>query len=304
MSSVNSVFLLLGSVIAAGFVLRKSGAVGENDYKIYFKLITTLIIPCLILSNFRTVELTPEYLSIFAVSYLFGMFLSALVYLLLPGKTRSQKGMAVLNFAGINVGFIGIPLAEALFGPEATPIMVAVHGGNAVTLYAFCVIHAQLYTEQGADWRAAGRRLATSPVLLALAAALLMAATGIHLPDFCYTFTDTITKINTPLSMLALGMTLDFNLGADERRLVFKMLPLRYLAGGLAAFALCALNLYPPLTRYTLVLFFLLPGAINCIAYCSEYDFHPKAAALFNSLSNVITFVLVWAVFGFLLPPL
>ena len=139
---------------------------------------------------------------------------------------------------------------------------------------------------------------------LALAAALLMAATGIHLPDFCYTFTDTITKINTPLSMLALGMTLDFNLGADERRLVFKMLPLRYLAGGLAAFALCALNLYPPLTRYTLVLFFLLPGAINCIAYCSEYDFHPKAAALFNSLSNVITFVLVWAVFGFLLPPL
>ena len=28
------------------------------------------------------------------------------------------------------------------------------------------------------------------------------------------------------------------------------------------------------------------------------------AAALFNSLSNVITFVLVWAVFGFLLPPL
>ena len=72
----------------------------------------------------------------------------------------------------------------------------------------------------------------------------------------------------------------------------------------LTAFALCALNLYPPLTRYTLVLFFLLPGAINCIAYCSEYDFHPKAAALFNSLSNVITFVLVWAVFGFLLPPL
>lgn len=134
MSSVNSVFLLLGSVIAAGFVLRKSGAVGENDYKIYFKLITTLIIPCLILSNFRTVELTPEYLSIFAVSCLFGMFLSALVYVLLPGKTRSQKGMAVLNFAGINVGFIGIPLAEALFGPEATPIMVAVHGGNAVTL--------------------------------------------------------------------------------------------------------------------------------------------------------------------------
>ena len=104
--------------------------------------------------------------------------------------------------------------------------------------------------------------------------------------------------------MLALGMTLDFNLGADERRLVFKMLPLRYLAGGLAAFALCSLNLYPPLTRYTLVLFFLLPGAINCIAYCSEYDFHPKAAALFNSLSNVITFVLVWIVFGFLLPPL
>ena len=304
MASINSVFLLLGAVIVAGFLLRKSGAVGENDYKIYFKLITTLVIPCLILSNFRSVELTPEYLSIFAVSCLFGLMLSALVYVLLPGKTRAQKGMAALNFAGINVGFIGIPLAEALLGPQATPIMVAIHGGNAVTLYAFCVIHAQLYTEQGADWKAAGRRLVTSPVLLALAAALLMAATGVHLPDFCYTFTDTIAKINTPLSMLALGMTLDFDLGADERRLVFQMLPLRYLAGGLAAFLLCALGLYPPLTRYTLVLFFLLPGAINCIAYCAEYDFHPKAAALFNSVSNVVTFALVWVVFGLILAPL
>ena len=170
MASINSVFLLLGAVIVAGFLLRKSGAVGENDYKIYFKLITTLVIPCLILSNFRSVELTPEYLSIFAVSCLFGLMLSALVYVLLPGKTRTQKGMAALNFAGINVVFIGIPLAEALLGPQATPIMVASHGGNAVTLYAFCVIHAQLYTEQGADWKAAGRRLVTSPVLLALAA--------------------------------------------------------------------------------------------------------------------------------------
>jgi len=302
MTSVNSVFLLLGAVILTGYLLKARRVFKENDYKLFFKLIVTLVIPCLILTNFKTVVLTPEYLSIFALSCAFGLLLSAVVYLLLPGKTRRQKGMAVLNFAGINVGFLGIPVAEALLGAEATPIMVAVHGGNAVTLYAICVIHAQLYTEQGADWKGAAKRLVTSPVLLSLAAALLMAATGIHLPEFCYTFTGTITKINTPLSMLALGMALDFKLEADEKKLVWMMLPLRYLVGGACALLVWWLGIYPPLTTKVLILFFLLPGAINCIAYCAEYDFHPKAAAMFNNISNLISFALIWLVFGVLLP--
>ena len=303
MSPVNSVFALLGSVILAGYLLRRWGVVKQDDYKVYFKLVITLVIPCVIFSNFKNVTLTPEYFSVFAVTCLFGLMLSALVYVLLRGKTRTQKGMAVLNFAGINVAFIGIPLAEALLGTAATPIMVAVHGGNSVTLYALCLAHAQFYTEQGSDWRAVGKRLATSPVLLSLIAALCMAAAGLRLPAFCYSFTDLVSKINTPLSLLALGMTLDFNMSNEERRLVFNMLALRYLAGGLCTAALLYFQPFAPLTRYTLALFFLLPGAINSIAYCAEYDFHPNAAALFNSLSNVITFFAVWLLFSFL-PPL
>ena len=73
--------------------------------------------------------------------------------------------------------------------------------------------------------------------------------------------------------------------------------------GGLCTAALLYFQPFAPLTRYTLALFFLLPGAINSIAYCAEYDFHPNAAALFNSLSNVITFFAVWLLFSFL-PPL
>ena len=109
MTSVNSVFLLLGAVILTGYLLKARGVFKENDYKLFFKLIVTLVIPCLILTNFKTVVLTPEYLSIFALSCAFGLLLSAVVYLLLPGKTRRQKGMAVLKngqFAGYLVGNI------------------------------------------------------------------------------------------------------------------------------------------------------------------------------------------------------
>ena len=294
----------MAAIIVAGHLLRRFGVVGENDYKIFFKLITSFIIPCLILSNFKAVVLTPEYLSIFVVAMLYGLMLSALVYLLLKDTTREQKGMAVLNFAGINVGFLGIPLAEALFGAEAMPTIVAIHGGNAVTLYAFCIMHAQRYTEGGADTKSAFKRLFRSPPLIALAAALLMAATGVKLPAFCYSFTDTVSKINTPLSMLALGMTVDFGVSTGEQKLIGKLLIFRYLIGALCAAAFWMLMPYSKLVLYNLMLFFLLPGSINCIAYCSEYGFHPKAAALFNNASNIISFVVLWMAFGLVLPPL
>ncbi|NLT58011.1 MAG: hypothetical protein GXX99_03515 [Clostridiales bacterium] len=304
MTQINSVFLLMAAVIAAGFLLKRAGLVGDQDYRILFKLIVGIVIPCLILSNFKNVTLTPAYLSLFVVACLYGLALSGLSYLLLRGKTREQKGMAVLNFAGINVGFIGIPLAEALFGQQAMPAIVAIHGGNAVTLYAFCILHAQLYTDGGADFGSALRRLVKSPPLIALAAALLMAATGLRLPAFCYTFTDTVSKINTPLSMLAVGMTVDFFIEAGERRLIGQMISLRYLVAAVAAALLWRFAPYRPAELYPLMLFVLLPGSINCIAYCSEYGFHPKAAALFNNLTNLVSFAALWLVFGLLLPPL
>ena len=302
MGQINSVFLQMVSVIAVGHLLRRFKLVGDNDYRVYFRLIVSVVIPCLILSNFKSVTLTPAYLSVFAVACLYGLLLSGIVYVLLKGKTREQKGMAVLNFAGINVGFLGIPLAEAIFGARALPIIMAIHGGNAVTLYAFCILHAQAYTDSGADWKAAGRRLLQSPPLIALTAALLMAGTGVRLPAALYTLTDTVSRINTPLSMLALGMTIDFAVDKSERRLIASLLTLRYAVGGLAAFLLLRTAFYPPLTAYTMALFFLLPGSINCVAYCAEYGFAPKAAAMFNNLSNAISFALLWAVFGVLLP--
>ena len=63
MSPVNSVFALLGSVILAGYLLRRWGVVKQDDYKVYFKLVITLVIPCVIFSNFKNVTLTPEYFS-------------------------------------------------------------------------------------------------------------------------------------------------------------------------------------------------------------------------------------------------
>ena len=211
MSSVNSVFLLLGSVIAAGFVLRKSGAVGENDYKIYFKLITTLIIPCLILSNFRTVELTPEYLSIFAVSCLFGMFLSALVYVLLPGKTRSQKGMAVLNFAGINVGFIGIPLITAVLGEKAVFYIAFYSVLVGVLQWTWGV-----YTITGDKQHVSPRKILTNPATIAMGLALLafLPGWGARLPGVLTRPVSMMAAVNTPLAMVVMGCYLA---GADLR---------------------------------------------------------------------------------------
>ena len=116
--------LVILAAIAAGYAANRLGYLGgETDQKIS-KLLLNITMPAMIVASVITGEELPEMgviLSILVVGVIFYLMAFAFVLLvprILPG-TAGEQGVWRYALAFPNVGFIGYPVAVALFGDGA-----------------------------------------------------------------------------------------------------------------------------------------------------------------------------------------
>lgn len=198
--------LVILFAVAAGFVCRKLNFLGgETDQKIS-KLLLNLTMPCMILAAVINGETLPEasvVLGIFKVSVVFyGLeFLFAfLIPRFLPG-TPGQKGVWRFALAFPNVGFIGYPVAVALFGEESlfyAVLLVMPFNLLSFTLGPLLLTGAKRFS----------LRKMFSPTVVASLLSLVMALARIRPPAFTGELLAFLGDITVPLSLLFTGSIL------------------------------------------------------------------------------------------------
>ena len=121
---VFSEMLVILFAIAAGYAANRLGYLGgETDQKVS-KLLLNITMPAMIVAAVITGEELPELgtilsiLEVGVVFYLLEAVFALVVPRFLPG-TQGQKGVWRYALAFPNVGFIGYPVAVALFGDGA-----------------------------------------------------------------------------------------------------------------------------------------------------------------------------------------
>ncbi len=201
------IFLLLA---IPGLLLVKGKLLKATDSAALSKVLTNVGMPALILSNTLKLELTGEFavsmLVTAAVSILF-MLLTFLAsgWLCAGEKNEKTKGMMRFCAVFINSGFIGIPLASAVF-PGNTTLMAYLVITNIVmnvTMFTLGV-----YVISGDKRAIQAKKALLTPVFLAFVAGILLNLLGVGKITEVHTFTDHLKNIVTPLSMTILGMKL------------------------------------------------------------------------------------------------
>ena len=121
---VLSEMLVILFAIVAGIVAKRLGYLGgETDQKLS-KLLLNITMPAMILASVITGDELPEasvilsVLEVAAVFYVLSFAVALLVPRFLSG-TPAQKGVWRYALSFPNVGFIGYPVAVALFGEGA-----------------------------------------------------------------------------------------------------------------------------------------------------------------------------------------
>lgn len=198
--------LVILFAIAAGYGANRLGYLGgETDQKLS-KLILNITMPTMIVAAVITGEELPEIsviLSILEVGVVFYVLEFAFVLTvpkLLPG-TAGQKGVYRYTLAFPNVGFIGYPVAVALYGEGA--LFYAAILALPFNLLSYSLGPLMLAGAGRFRWRQL-----LSPCIVASVLGLVLALTRLRPPAMVGEMLDFVGSITVPLSLLVVGSLL------------------------------------------------------------------------------------------------
>ena len=192
--------LVILFAIAAGYAANRLGYLGgEADQKVS-KLLLNITMPAMIVAAVITGEELPELgtilsiLEVGVVFYLLEAVFALVVPRFLPG-TQGQKGVWRYALAFPNVGFIGYPVAVALFGDGA--LFYAAILALPFNLLSYSLGPLLLAGAARFRWK----QLFT-PCIVASVLGLVLALTRLRPPALVGEMLDFVGDITVPLSLL------------------------------------------------------------------------------------------------------
>lgn len=200
------IFVLLA---IPGLLLIKGKLLKPQDSGAMSKMLTNVGMPALILSNTLNLELTGEFAVSLLVTAVVSVAFMVLTFLfsglLCRDKNAKTNGMMRFCAVFINSGFIGIPLASAVF-PGNTALMAFLIVTNIVmnvTLFTLGV-----YAISGDKSNIRLKKAVLNPVFLAFVVGIVLNLLGVGKITEVHTFVNHLKGIVTGLSMTVLGMKL------------------------------------------------------------------------------------------------
>ena len=298
------VFVLLA---VPGYILVKTKIVKNKESAVLSKLLTYVGMPFLILSSTLNVEFTGEFTKWIIIVAVFGaiftvgaFFLSAL--LVKKGGNEKQKAMMRFCMVFSNNGFLGIPLAKAVFGNS--PCVAYLIVLNIITNVLMFTLGVYLISGDKKD--ISFKKAFLNPVLIAfiVGIGLNLLKVADFVPEVS-TYSNYFSNIVTPLSMVILGVKMaEINLVSTVKKWeIYYVSSIKLLIIPIVSVALAFLLrvFFFVGNDVILALFFAfaMPTAGLASTFADRYDGDTENAVAFTlgtTLISVISIpVLYWA---------
>ncbi|MHA1272582.1 MAG: AEC family transporter [Promethearchaeota archaeon] len=302
MSDVNLVFGLSLTIILIGYIIKKLNIVSEEEGKGIAKIILNITLPALILSVIPKIEFSFEYFYLTLICLIYSGFILLFGFIIFRNLPYEIKGVLLMTIIGFNIGLFAYPLINGIYGTEGIQYIALFDFGNAfiifVVIYIIAAKHSpkQINSEYNTDFKYIGKRLLTSVPLLSYIIAIFLNFLNISFPTFISDLLSTLSNANTALTLLLLGIYLNFKFKKSEWKLILKVLAIRYGLGlitGIILFLLLPFNL---LFRTILLISLTLPIGMAVVPFAVEYEHDEKLTGIIVNLTIIISFFLMWII--------
>lgn len=302
--------LIFVALAIPGYILVKGKILKPEQSGVLSKILMYLAMPFLIFSgvvNNLTFDqnslLIMGFVAVVGIAYILIMFL---VSKPLVCVEKNQKTAGMMRFSAVfaNNGFLGIPLAIAVFGRDSLvfTVLILLNIINNVLMYTLGA-----YLTTGNKKNISFKKAFLNPVLIAfvLGCVFNLLNVKIYLPEVI-TFSDYFSGVVTPLSMTIMGI----KLGAVSVSALFKSVRLYYVSflrlilfPAVITAALLALKIVPlnlPVDSIVLGMFvaFAMPTAGLAATFADEFGGDSDNAVVFTlgtTVFSVLTIpVLYW----------
>lgn len=301
---MNQEFLYIIILIFIGYLLKRFNILKEKDGEVISRIIFNLTLPTLIIVTFHSVKIEPSLLMISGIVFLFALISITLAYFIFKKEERELKGTLLMLFPGYNVGLFAFPLVEAIWGAEGLLYFGMFDVGNAFVVFGIAYIVISYYSEDGLTLKpiAILKKLSNSIPLMTYIIASILNYCHIQFPSTIIEVSTIISKANLPLSLILLGLYLNFHFEKQYNKPMIKFLLYRYSFGLLIGLTFYFLLPFDQMFRNTVLLGFLLPVGLSALPFAIEFKY--TTSRFIGTLSNmtiVISIIILYVFTNFIL---
>ncbi|MBQ8124208.1 MAG: AEC family transporter [Ruminococcus sp.] len=210
--------LIMLILMAVGVLCAKIGMIRPETNKDLSKIVLQVVNPATIFMSYQTdyrPELAKELIHSFALSAAVFAALIAGAYILVRKKPGRDLGVERFSAIYSNCGFMGIPLADALFGAEGVFCLTAF-----ITVFNIMVWTHGVILISGEKSLKQAVKVLYSPTIISIVLGIVCFFGRIRLPEVPLSAVGFIKELNTPLAMIVSGVTIA---STDLKALVKKM---------------------------------------------------------------------------------
>lgn len=125
---------------------------------------------------------------------------------------------------------------------------------------------------------------------------LIINLSGLHYPAPVINICQILQKANMPLSLILLGVCLNFSIDKKFFKNIAKVLTTRYLIGIIAGIILFYLLPFNTIFRYTILIGLILPIPMAVVPFSVQFDYDKKFTGTMCSITILLSFALTWII--------
>ncbi|MCU7557030.1 AEC family transporter [Macrococcus capreoli] len=280
-------FITVICLIALGYLLKKLNFIREADGRVIAVLVMNVTLPSLVIVTLSKAEIDTSLLMIPVFMIIYAIFAKIIMISLFLKYNNEIRGSVGMMASAFNIGIFAYPLVEQMFGAKGLLYFGMFDIGGAIVMFGVTYFIGNYYSEGGDtfDFKYMLTSLLKAVPLMTYVIMLIINLSHVRLPEPIVEFFSVIAKANMPLSMILLGVFLNFKIEKYYLPIAVKYLCIHYGLGAVAGVLCYTLLPFDQMFRMTLLIGWLLPIGVAIVPYAIEFKY--KTVPLISMVTNL-----------------
>lgn len=294
-----SVVFPIFALIVLGYFLRRIKMVDEHSLGVINKLVFKVFLPVLLFYNIYTTDAAMAFDGPFLLYALVCILVVALLlFLIVPlfVKENSRRGVFIQGVFRSNFVLFGLPVTVLLLGEDGAGLTSVAIAMVVPVFNILAVICLEVFRGGKPNPLKILKGIVTNPLIIASVLGIIFLASGIKIPDFAEGVVRDISRVATPLALIALGGSFTFTAVKGNIPILSWAVVLRLIVIPVAALDIGALIGFRGAQIVALLSMFASPTAVSSYTMAQQMDGDSDLAAqivVFTSAFSILTMFLL-----------
>lgn len=292
-------FAIIVLLILLGYFLKRVKILKEADSQVLAALVLNVTLPALVIVNLNKADLDVS-LSILPVMMVFyGIIAKIIAISFFLKYDNEMRGTIGMMMASLNIGLFAYPLVQAIWPKVGMIYFGMADIGGAIVMFGLTYFVGSYFSNienNTFNFKFLLINIVRSIPLMTYLIMFGLNMGNIHLPNAVITFLSTLANANMPLSMILLGLMLNFRIERKYLPIALKYLLIHYGFGLLCG--LCVYYFLPvsdQMIKTTLMVIWLLPIGVAVIPYSLQFKYRTlPLIGMTTNMTIIISIVILY----------